>query len=749
MAMKHGSRGEYIGFQALESVPRAAHRRAVAPRAHVAHARSEHTQIDADVINLREILQVLSRRKWIVLGFLVLAVAAATGLTTMKTHLYRATAIIQIDREAPKVLDYQGVLPVVSATERDFYDTQYELLRSRTLAERVIRDLSLAANPQFGAGAAARPLLIRLSEWMPQAWASSMPAPKDPSAGGPDLVSQFLSALSIEPVRNSWLVRIHFVSASPELATAAANAIASAYVSLNLERRFDATSYARGYLQERLQQVKQRLEDSEREMVGFARREGIVSVDERRTVNSQNLAELSSALARVEQERIAAQAALRQMQETPGAVSTRVLQQPVISELKQTVARLESEYQENMRLFKPAYPRMQQLRGQIEELEARIGAEVEQTRLALAADYATARQQEALLKTRVAETTEELLSLQSRSIQYNMLNREVDTSRQLFDALLQRFNELSVGAGVTANNVSVVDPAELPRQAHSPSWKKNLLLAAILSLLGGVALAFLREHFDDTVRTPQDLERLGGMPVLGVVPRAGGRRMLAARRPLALASEHDPRSPLAEAYRCARMALQFSTVEGAPKVLLVTSPAVGEGKSTTAANLAVHFARAGKRTLLIDADLRCPSLSRLFGMDDRPGLADYLAGDARLAEIAGATLVSDLWLMPAGAAAPDPAQLLAGERMAALLARAAEQFDCVILDGPPTLGVADAIVLGHLAEGTILVAQAGGTRGPHVQAALKVLQAARSRVLGGVLTRCRGEAEAVYRSSYR
>jgi capsular exopolysaccharide synthesis family protein len=340
-----------------------------------------------------------------------------------------------------------------------------------------------------------------------------------------------------------------------------------------------------------------------------------------------------------------------------------------------------------------------------------------------------------MLRRKVDELKGEVLSLQDRTIQYNILQREVDTNRELYNGLLQRFKEVGVAGGVGINNVSIVDQAEIPQHPFKPKLKLNLLLAVVLGLFGGVGLAFLFEHLDDTVKDAEDLERRLGIPALGVIPLEKPRRQAGDAAPLAISAQADPRSAFAEAYRSTRTALQFATAEGAPKTLLVTSTGPGEGKSTTALSLAINFARLGKATLLIDADLRKPSLHRQLKRDNRRGLSTYLAGAMTPAEVVQPTTEPNLFVIPAGPLPPNPAELLASARMISLLSLAGEKFPQIIVDSSPVLGLADAPIIGNLTSGTVLVIESGKTRRRQAQGAVKRLQSARAHLVGGILTK--------------
>ncbi|WP_256998741.1 polysaccharide biosynthesis tyrosine autokinase [Nitrosococcus oceani] len=415
---------------------------------------------------------------------------------------------------------------------------------------------------------------------------------------------------------------------------------------------------------------------------------------------------------------------------------SQVLQSSMIQQLKESLVRLEGEYGENLHIYKPDYPKMKQLRDQIDKLEGKIDGEVKNIRTAIQSNYEAAVSLENLLASKVKAAKEEIKDLAQRSIEYQVLKRETDTNRQLYEGLLQRYKEVGVAGGVGLNNISVVDPAKIPLEFHTPNIPLNTLVAMLLGLFGGIGLAFLFEHLDDTLKQSEDMERVLGLSVLGLIPAIPKPdKSLSGEGGLALISIEDKRSAFAEAYRSVRTALQFSTPEGAPKSLLVVSTSKGEGKSTTAASLAIHFAQAGQKVLLVDGDLRSPSLHRILETPNDTGLTHYLAGEATPVDISQPTTIPNLFLITTGPLPPDPAGLLGSAKMMSLLSTAKEKFDHVIVDSPPVLGLADALILGNLVDGTLFVVAAGHTRRAFAQGAIKRLEMGHTRLLGGILNK--------------
>ncbi len=678
---------------------------------------------DAAETGLLTYWHVLLKRKWLVISVLATILLVVLVATMITPSVYRATATLQIDLETIKVVQADDVTPGEGMGSRDYYQTQYELLKTRALAERVAAKLPESLSPSVRENLAPGPVsrLTGMLRGRPTRDAADVPLDKDRLAA---FVQQ---SMRVEPVRNSRLVRVHFDSLQPAFSATMANAIADTFIAANIDRRFDASAYAKQYLEERLQQLKLRLEASETQLVEFAQKEGIVTVDEQQSPAAQEMQRINESLAASQRQRIEAEAKLQRAQQTSPDALPEVLLSAIVGQLKNRRTELMSQYQDKLRIFKPDYPTMMQIQGQIDEVDQQLAGEINRIKQSVKAEYESARNTESMLAARLSQLKLQILDLQGRSIKYTILRREVDTNRQLYDGLLQRYKEIGVAGGIGANNISVVDRARAPSGRYSPNLTRNLTLGLLVGLAAGVLLALMIERLDDTVKMPEDVERQLGLAVLGVIPRIN--------RSSPLTELKNPRSVFSESYRSVRTALQFSTDAGVPRTLFITSSMPGEGKSTTALTLSMHFAQLGKRVLLIDADLRNPSLHHLLSVSNEAGLSNYLSGASRPLRYLCRTRVKNLTCLCSGPLPPNPAELLAGPRMVSLLQLAAASFDQVIIDGPPVLGIADAAILANLSGGTVLVVESGNTRRDNGRAVLKRLMSARARVLGVVLTK--------------
>jgi polysaccharide biosynthesis transport protein len=693
---------------------------------------------DEDTINLRDYWDVILKRKWTVITLLLIVLAVTFVSTSLITPIYRATTVLQIEQDTAKVVEYQDVAqPGAMFSEKDFYQTQYELMKSTALALKVVEQVGLQQLQS-----ATNPKDASVHGWLASKRSKDEKKPETPrkvpnqiniESAKMNAAQSLLGGLTIQPVGNSRLVNVSFDSSDPKLAASVANAVAQSFIAANLERRFEATSYAKTFLEERIAQEKAKLEEAENALLKYARDQEIFSVGkEGATTATENLQEFNTAYAQAQQARIKAESLYMQLQSSQSGDLPQVLESKLMLSLKETKLKLEADYQEKLKTFKPAYPAMQELAAQIAEITAQMEAEKKNVYGMIKASYEEAKAHEALLAQKLVSSKQEAMGMQSRSIQYSILKREADTNRQMYEALLQRLKEVSVAGGVGTNNVFVVDKAEVPGGPYKPDMQRNLMIALLIGLSGGIGLAFFFEHLDDTFKRPVDVEKQLNLAVLGIIPES--MEMRDGFGALYSAIE-NPRSVLVEAYRSVRTALQFSREGGAPKLLAVTSSEMGEGKTTSAVSIAIQFAQLGSRVLLIDADLRNPSLHKLFDVDLDPGLTNYLTGVKKPVEITHNTPIANLYFIPSGALPPNPAELLSSNRMAQLLELAAGKFDHVIIDSPPILGLADALVISNLVDAMLLVVEAGETRRGAVEAALKRLISVRGRPIGCLLTK--------------
>jgi capsular exopolysaccharide synthesis family protein len=536
-------------------------------------------------------------------------------------------------------------------------------------------------------------------------------------------------------MRESRLVNIIIRSPDPAMAAALADSYAEQFIASNLDRDFEATSYARKFLEDRINSTRIKLEDTERELVNYAARQGIVALGgaggdqgaKAASLEASTLIELNSELAKARSDRITAEQRYRRS--AGGSATTESVNNPVLQDLTGKRASAQAEYQEKLAIFLPGLPAMVALKERINTLEREIALARGNVGSAARLDYGSAVARERELQSRVDGMKGKVLDLRSRSIQYTILQREVDTNRALYDALLQKYKEVGVSGGVGSNKVSIVDRARVPRKPVSPRVAVNVMLGLLAGLLLGLGGAFLLEFIDDTIKMPDDVRSKLRMTLLGIMPTV--EDAVEFKDEIA-----DPKSDLIEAAHSLRTSLQFATGHGMPRSLLVTSSRPGEGKSSVTLALATSLARLGKRVLIIDADMRKPtfyvgSASR----KDTPGLSNVLSGDVVLSAVTHRSVVEHLSIVSAGPTVPNPAALLSEGGFAKMLETASADFDHVIVDGPPVMGLADAPLMGSATEGAVIVVEASSAHRSAILASVARLVSANTRVLGVVLNK--------------
>jgi capsular exopolysaccharide synthesis family protein len=651
--------------------------------------------------------------RWLILGAIAAGIAGGVIVTLLTTPIYRSSAVIELNPPAVQVMEKDGG-GQVSQSDRFFLATQYGLLQSRTLAERVAQDLNLAANSAL------------VSEDLSR------------EARQNAVVGMLEGGIEVDPVPDSRLVEVHFSSPDPQLAARVVNGYAESFINSSLERRYQSSSYAREFLERQIAIVRQELENSERQLTAYAQQQGIINTgagggggqaSDAGSPTGDTLLALNRALADATARRIAVEQRYRQsLSARPTAeVGERT------STLRTQLAAIQAEYQQKSQVFQPDYPEMVQMRARIQSLEGAIRAEETNVRAGRAgtmeADYRAAVSEEQGLRARVGQLRSEVLNLRGRNIQYNILQRDVDTNRSLYDALLGRYKEIGVAGGIGQSQASIVDRGQIPASPYKPNLLFNILIGLGIGLATGFGLALLLEFINDTIKTPEDVREKLRLAFLGGIPATKGK---------AVDDLRDSSAAISEAYFSAMTSLQFTTDQGAPKVLLVTSTRPAEGKSTTAWALASSFARRGQRVLLIDADMRKPAF--VTGGEKSDGLANLLTNREPLQDHVVKSEGDEIWLLPCGPLPPNPAELLSSPRVAALLAEARAQYDAVIVDSPPILGLADTPLLSAAADGTLMVIEAGKTRTRAAGEALDRIRHAGANVVGALLTRYKHDA---------
>jgi capsular exopolysaccharide synthesis family protein len=686
--------------------------------------------VDRDAMPLvRQVLRIVMRWRYLIIGTVAVCMIAGLIVTLLMTPKFSAAATIEISREASQITAFQGVERETSIADQEFYQTQYGLLKARSLAERVAVELRLVDDPIFFER-------FDVNQDKPAFQLVNGRYPAQGRAYRQRIAGEvLLKNLRVDPTRLSRLVNIMFTSPDAAFSALVANRWAQSFIETNLERKVQATSYGRDALQRQLAQLKERLDQSQRQLVTYAEQQRIInlpaaSTDGGRTTSERSivadeLATLNASLSQATADRIQAQA--RYEQSGSAGMSTEALRNIAINNLRQRRAEQAAEYQRLMIQFEPEYPAAKAVKTQIDQLDRSIANEEKRVSGSLAAEYRESAAREQALRAKVEQLKESYLDLRRRSIQYNIYQGEVDTNRALYDGLLQRFKEIGVAGGVGVNNIAIVDPADVPQRPSSPRLLINLLASLLLGLVFGGLLAFALEQVDEAIADPAEVERRLGLPLLGSVPKLESGEPKDALL--------DRKSDLVDAYLAIQTNLEFTTEHGIPRSLAVTSTRPAEGKSTTALAMATMLTRARKKVILVDGDMRSPSVHHLGGVDHGHGLSNFLTGDDDIAGLTFEMSALGFTAMSAGPVPPNAAELLTGNRLKILIDRLLETYDHVIIDSPPVMGLADAPLIASRVEGVVYAVESHGIRSSLVQTALSRLANANARILGGVLTK--------------
>jgi capsular exopolysaccharide synthesis family protein len=678
-------------------------------------------------LDLRYIVAAIRSNLWLIAAIVAAAFALALVATLIQTKRYTAATTIQINDSSGRILSGQDDPGDEQST--NYYDTdrflktQTDIIRSRGLALRVAQKLKLVGNPAF-----------YRSQEVPVPVASITAEDQRNSA-----IEMLHSNLTIDLPRDSRIITIHFESTDPAMSALIVNAYAGEFIQSNLQRKFDSSSYARNFLSEQLDEARLKLEMSERALNAYSRDTGLIrtenvgssgkegSAGAGNSVVTASLLQVNSAANEATAKRIEAEGRWRAISSVPLLSAPQVVGNSTIASLLTERAQLEGELAEERSRHLEDYPTVKAKQQQLNMLNQQTQQAAANVRNAVRAEYQSALNAEQQLKAQVTQLKGETLSEQDSTVQYGLLAREVDTNRAVYDGLLERFKTLNAIAGVSLSNVNVIDQAEAPVIPSSPNLFKNLALGLLLGAGLATVTVFFKDQFDDSIRVPEDVEPKLGLALLGVVPKA-----YSGEPGDALA---DPKSPISEAYNSLRGSLLYSTPAGLPQVMLVTSAQPSEGKTTSSFAIASGFARMGKRTLLIDADMRRPSLHRRAGLDNEKGLSTLLTSRQTLAEVA-ITLEQDyLSILPAGPIPPSPTELLSHARIEEVLREAAQSYDVVLVDSPPVLGLADSPLMAALVDGVIFVVEADRSRRGSLKTSLRRLRAMRAIMLGAVLTK--------------
>ena len=728
-------------------------------------------------IDVHLYLRAIYKRRWLAgAGFLLVLLSSIVYAVTA-TPIYRASARLLIEPADPNVVLFQEVIAERGRVGGDFLSTQRDMLRSRSLARATIDRLELWNHPALlgRADDLARfnPLraLNRLNpvNALGRMTASIRGAIAPPTvAEGADVVdatrsqsraiSALLGRLRVLAGRNSRVVTVRFSSVDPRVASDVANTLARLYVERDMEFRYTSSRDASQWLQQRMSEQRQELERSEQSLQRYREEHGAVAIEDRQNIIVQELENLHAAATEATLARIETEARYRDLQTAEHdseavARFPEILRNNFIQEQKLTLSGLRRERARLAEELGPRHPDMVSIESSIRDAEERLQSEVEAVVDSLRIEYQVAASQEEQLVAVLEEQTDEALALDRTGIEYGVMRREAESSRRLYESLLQREAETGVAGELETSNIRLIDEAETPLRPVRPRRQLALLFGLFGGMVVALGLVGFLEYVDDSIKTPEDIKDHLDLPFLGMVPFVsvgsngeddGGE---GKRRRDVLVGRGAPANFL-ESIRSVRTSLVFSSAEEGCRMVLVTSTAPSEGKSCVSANVAMSLAHLGMRTLLVDADLRRPQQHLHFGQEAEPGLSNLIVSEAKESAVIRKTRVPRLSLMPSGATPPNPSELLGSGRFARLLESIGEQFDWIVFDSPPVLPIADALVAAKVVGNVLFVVGTDSTSRRVARDAVEQLSQSGAHVVGAVLNKANLRRHPYYYSRY-
>lgn len=712
-----------------------------------------------DRINLLDYWRVIVKRRWIILAFVGAVVAVAAIATWKATPVYRATIELQIDPEQSNLLPFSdmGDMGRGYTQSLEYLQTQFKVLESRTLAERVIGVLDLEHNasflPEYASGPKSRTMGWLYGLWRSDTEGDVIPGPEDVrNRKMSRLIRRFHEGLSTSPIRNTRLVNVSFESPDPKLAADVLNALADEYIAMHFETKANSIKEATRFLQGEVAELQANVEKAEEQLVRFGRQHDIYEINDKENVILQTLSDLNTALTAASAERIQKESSWRIAEQARPGSFPNALRDVNIENLERKISDLKVEQAKLAASFRPGWPALDQVNEQIAQAEDQLASAQSRALANIEAEYRTAARKETMLGEALAAQKAEASGFNQNSIQYNILKREAETQQQIYEGLLQRMNEAGVSESLRSNNIHVIDPASPPTHPSKPHKAENMAFALAAGLLLGLGAAFFVERLDSSIKTPGDIERYVRLPSLGIIPSTDSLLPAARQRKLdapsgggaspdaqgggtiQLITHRNPRSVVSEAYRNLRTSIALSSgKEHPPRTLLVTSSNPMEGKTTTVLNLAVTLSQTGDRVVVLDCDMRNPNVHHALGVGNREGMSNYLSGQSELAPLVQPTEIPNLCIVPAGVIPPNPAELLSSVRLREGLEYLRRSFDYVVMDSPPVLSVTDGRIIGAQADGVILVVRGGSTPREAVLRTRQLLEEVHADVIGTLL----------------
>ncbi len=701
-------------------------------------------------LHLRDYIKVIQKRRYTVVTFFIIVFLIVAIGTFSAQSLYMGSTKLLIDKDQSRSLMNANY----ASYDPQFYETQFQLIKSTAVARKVVELLNLDKGYDESKITGSS-FLGGIGSWFAGVFSSGKHGADSSEEARQARIDRLAKAISknieTKPIRNSKIVELRYLSPSPELAQAIINTVARAYIEELLEFNMSSTRYALQWMSQKAEEERKKLDQSEKALQEYVKERNIVALENKVTIVPQKLSELNTQLIQAETRKKQLEILYDKVKDLGNnlneAETISVIESdPSLQALKQQILRAEQNITELSQKYGKKHPVMNRAVEDLATLKAKRVSEIKRIIDSIKNDYEMARANVATLNRFLGETKSEAQNVNEKFVEYGALNREVETSRQFYDALMKKMKEESITEKAQTVNVMVVEKAEIPKSPAKPRKMYNLILGLIVGLFGGVGMAFFVEYLDNTVKSPEEVETKLGLPVLG---------MISLNDSLETTFEgivvSDPTSQIAEGYKGIRTSLLLSSPEKPPRKILVTSMRPEEGKTSTSVNLAMAIAQADYKVLLVDADMRKPRIHKVFGLTNTKGLSTYLAGASDLGVLQQGPL-QNLSVLTSGPIPPNPSELLSSSRMNEMLALLSEKYDIVVCDSPPLLSVADALVLSKMVDGSIIVARAGKVTYDDVRKGLKSLHDLNAHIIGLVINAIdikQGSYYYYYRKYYR
>ncbi len=740
-------------------------------------------------VDLLEYWRVIVKRKGVLLLFAAIVIVLVGIRTFTATPKYQAKATLLIEDESAKMMSIEDEFGYrVGRTDLRFFNTQLRLLQSESLTDRVVTKMNLLSRPEFSEDEKKNSFISGFKNFITLKWITrkkkaeegeeSLASLMDPNS---EIIEMIQDEIDVSPIRETKLVEVSYKSEYPVLAAEIVNTLADEFISFSIEKKYETTQQASDFLSEQIANLREDLAAKERELQKYGKEKELFFLSDKESTAVSKFADLNQAFTQSQIDRINKESAYRELRDLSVDSLPQYINNKLIQDLKTDYAGMKNEYEEKRKIFKADYPEMISLKAKLDNMKGELRSEINKAVDAAESEYNSALKRESSLKRLLEQQKTDVIQMNSNAILYNSIRIEVENKRKLLESLVSRQSETQVSArlgGLKTSYVSIIDRAKVPKDPVSPKKKMNLILALLVGIMGGVGLCFVLEYLDNTVKGPEDVEKLTGLPSLGVIPYLPPEGMKSKKRygyysgynsygsygednpgkdaatlpeikEIELVNHLHPRFYLSEDYRTIRTSILLSHAESPPKTIVFLSSLPSEGKTVTAANMAVAFAQLNQRVLVVDSDMRKPRLHRIFNVKNTGGLSGYLTGKVPIEDAVKKTEIENIWIIPSGPIPPNPSELLNSQKMKLMLDEMKRGFDVIMLDSPPVLAVIDGVILASIVDSAVYVIEAGKTTNKTFVSGVEELKKAKGNIIGVLFNEAKVSRRGDYSGYYK